>query len=365
MAWKKRLFATIEGECLTINDALDIYQHAPLAMLMRAAHLVRLKKHPAREVSWIIDRNVNITNVCMSHCRFCNFCRKNSDEDAYITSINQYKEKIDVLYEQGGNQLLLQGGMHPDLGIDFYVDIFSHLKNLYPDLKLHALGPPEIVHIANIEKMTFKQVLQELQKAGLDSLPGAGAEILVDRVRKIVSPAKAMTNEWLEVMHQAHEIGLTTSATMMFGHVETIPERIEHLARIREVQDQKPPGEKGFISFIPWPFQDENTWLKLKGGVTNSSTAADYLRLIALSRLFLHNVDHIQASWLTVGKDIGQLCLYAGADDFGSVMIEENVVSSAGAHFQMGPEEMQSTICEAGFIPVKRNQQFEKQRNQH
>lgn len=361
MVWKEHLFEAIEGEPLTIKAALDIYQHAPLAMLMRAAHLVRLKKHPAHEVSWIIDRNVNITNVCMSHCHFCNFCRKGSDDDAYITSMNQYKEKIDVLFHKGGDQMLLQGGMHPDLGINFYVDLFSQLKKLYPDLKLHALGPPEIVHIANIEKMTFKQVLQELIKAGLDSLPGAGAEILVDRVRKIVSPAKAMTNEWLDVMHQAHELGLTTSATMMFGHVETVPERIEHLARIREVQDQRPSGEKGFISFIPWPFQDEDTWLKLKKGVTNSSSAGDYLRLIALSRLFLHNIEHIQASWLTVGKDLGQLCLFAGADDFGSVMIEENVVSSAGAHFQMGPAEMQNTIHDTGFIPVRRNQQFEKQ----
>lgn len=344
---------------LDTEEALKLYNSAPLEELMFIANRLRQYHNPGNTVGWMIDRNVNITNVCFSQCSFCNFCRKKNSEDAYVTTTEEYKSKVDELFSLGGDQLLLQGGMNPALDLNFYVDLFNNLKKLYPSLKLHALGPPEVVYLARKEQISFSEVLSALIAAGLDSLPGAGAEILSDRVRKIVSPAKATTDEWLEVMRQAHKINLPTSATMMFGHVETTRERIEHLILLRDLQAEKPADHYGFITFIPWPFQDEGTLLLKKQGVRSSYNAPDYIRMIAISRIILNNIRNIQASILTVGKDTGMLSLHAGANDLGSIMIEENVVSAAGANNRFNADEMQSIIKEAGFVPVRRNQKYE------
>ncbi len=349
----------LRSESLTKEEALFLYEKATLSDLIFIANEIRKTLHPDNTVGWIIDRNVNITNVCMSQCLFCNFCRTKNDADAYITSIEQYQQKIDELFLLGGNQLLLQGGMHPDLGLGFYVDLFKALKDLYPSLKLHALGPPEIVYIARREKMSYRAILETLIESGLDSLPGAGAEILSDRVRRIISPAKCSSQEWLDVMREAHRLNLPTSATMMFGHIETHEERIEHLLKIREVQDERSEGTYGFLSFIPWPFQSVGTRLSKKYHLDNFITKNDYLRFIALSRLVLNNISNIQPSWLTVGIPLAQVCLHAGGNDFGSVMIEENVVSKAGASYAINNNEMIRAIKEAGFEPRLRNQKFE------
>jgi cyclic dehypoxanthinyl futalosine synthase len=344
---------------ISIADGLDLYNYAPTEDLMFIGNEIRHQMNPGNEAGWMVDRNVNITNICFSQCSFCNFCRKKDSEDAYITTIDEYKKKIDELYSLGGDQLLLQGGMNPQLGISFYTDLFRELKKLYPSLKLHALGPAEVVYLSKKERLTFKEVLTRLISAGLDSLPGAGAEILADRVRKIVSPAKATVTEWLNVMKEAHALNLPTSATMMFGHIETKEERIRHLVLLRELQDKKPENHYGFIAFIPWPFQDKGTVLSEKSGVKNSVNGLEYIRTIAISRIMLNNIHNIQASILTVGKDIAMLSLHSGANDIGSVMIEENVVSAAGSLNRFNSEEMQSIIRDAGFIPRKRNQKYE------
>jgi cyclic dehypoxanthinyl futalosine synthase len=344
---------------LDIEEGIALYTSAPADELIFVANKLRQLHNPGKIVGWMIDRNVNITNICYSQCSFCNFCRKKGSPDAYITSINDYKSKIDELYSLGGDQLLLQGGMNPELGISFYTDLFRNLKKIYPTLKLHALGPPEIVYLAKKEQTTYSNVLSNLVEAGLDSLPGAGAEILSDRVRRIVSPAKATTEEWLEVMRQAHKLNLPTSATMMFGHIETTRERIEHLIRIRDLQAEKQENHFGFITFIPWPFQDEGTVLLKKHGIRSSYNGPDYIRIIAMSRIILNNIRNIQASILTVGREIGMLSLHSGANDLGSIMIEENVVSAAGAHNRFNASEMQEIIKEAGFEPGRRNQKYE------
>lgn len=346
-------------EPLTADEGLVLYNGGPLDELMAVAFLLRGIHVPGGEVGWQIDRNVNITNICFSQCRFCNFCRKPGDPDVYITSAGEYDKKIEELFALGGKQLLLQGGMHPGLGIEFYEELFAGLKSRFPTLKLHALGPPEIVHLARKGSLTYREVLERLIAAGLDSLPGAGAEILVDRVRKIVSPAKATTAEWLEVMREAHRINIPTSATMMFGHVETIEERIAHLINIRGVQQERAAGSYGFISFIPWPFQDSGTRLAEKYGIRSQVSRSDYLRLIAISRIMLNNITNIQASILTTGRETGMMALHSGANDLGSVMIEENVVSAAGSSGMFNAGQLQSVIREAGFIPQLRNQKYE------
>ena len=348
----------INLEFLSKEEGLFLFENAPLGELMFAGNEIRKQFHTDK-VGWIIDRNVNITNVCIAQCEFCNFYRKPGAPDIYTTTLDEYKQKIDELLKIGGNQLLLQGGLHPKLGLEFYTKLFSDLKKLYPQVKLHALGPAEIHHIARIDKTTYKDVLEKLTTAGLDSLPGAGAEILVDRVRKTVSRGKCTANEWLNVMREAHKLDVITSATMMFGHVETLEERIEHLISIRQVQSEKPENSEGFIAFIPWPFQDENTELKDKKGVTNTVSSDEYVRMLAISRIMLSNIKNIQASWLTVGPDIGKLCLHAGANDFGSIMIEENVVSVAGANYELNIDTMRANISDAGFTPKRRNQQYE------
>ncbi len=347
-------------EFLSIEEGVYLYKHASTTDLMFTANELRKKqKKNSDAVTWIIDRNLNTTNVCIANCKFCNFFRRPGHEESYITNIEEYKVKIEETIRYGGEQLLLQGGHHPDLGLSYYVTLFKDLKKLYPQIKLHSLGPPEIAHIAKLEQMSHTEVLKELMAAGLDSLPGAGAEILNDRVRRLISKGKCSGKEWLDVMRAAHQLRLTTSATMMFGHVETIEERFEHLSWLREVQSEKPEDAKGFIAFIPWPFQDDGTLLKKIRGVTNNVTSDEYIRMIALSRMMLPNIENIQASWLTVGKETAQICLHSGANDFGSIMIEENVVSAAGAPHRFTAQGIQDAIKEAGFRPQLRNQQYE------
>lgn len=344
---------------LSAEEGVFLLENAATAELMYTANQLRKQQVPSNKVTWIIDRNSNTTNVCIANCKFCNFYRRPGHGEAYITSIDEYKQKIEETFQYGGEQLLLQGGHHPDLGLQFYVDLFKELKKLYPTLKLHALGPPEIAHIAKLENMSHTEVLRNLMAAGLDSLPGAGAEILNDRVRRLISKGKCGGEEWLNVMRAAHQLHLTTSATMMFGHIETNYERMEHLVAIRQVQSEKPKEAKGFIAFIPWPFQDEDTILKKLKRARNTVTGDEYVRMIALSRIMLPNVKNIQASWLTVGKQVAQICLHSGANDFGSIMIEENVVSAAGAAFRFTANGIQQAIKEAGFMPQLRNQQYE------
>jgi cyclic dehypoxanthinyl futalosine synthase len=302
---------------------------------------------------------VNTTNVCVANCKFCNFYRKPGHEESYITDIETYKVKIEETLRYGGDQLLLQGGHHPELGLKFYTDTFSEIKKRYPQIKLHALGPPEIAHISRLEGLSHTDVLKALKAAGLDSLPGAGAEILNDRVRRLLAKGKCSGGEWLEVMRAAHQLHITTSATMMFGHIETMYERMEHLVWIRQVQSEKPADAKGFLAFIPWPYQDEGTLLKKMRNIRNQVSGDEYIRMLAICRIMLPNIKNIQASWLTVGKDIAQLCLHGGANDFGSIMIEENVVSAAGAPHRFTSKSIQEAIKSAGFEPKLRNQQYE------
>jgi len=345
-------------EFLSAEEGLYLFENAPTAALMYVGDAIKKHHVPHNKVTWIIDRNSNTTNVCIANCKFCNFYRRPGHEESYITTIEEYKQKIEETFALGGEQLLLQGGHHPDLGLAYYVDLFKELKSLYPNLKLHALGPPEIAHITKLEKSTHTAVLQSLKDAGLDSLPGAGAEILDDRVRRLISKGKCGGQEWLDVMRAAHQLDITTSATMMFGHIETNLERMEHFVALRQVQSEKPANSKGFLAFIPWPFMDEDTILKKIKRARNQCTGDEYIRMIAMSRIMLPNIINIQASWLTVGKATAQLCLHAGANDFGSIMIEENVVSAAGASFRFTADGIQKAIAEAGFKPQLRDQQY-------
>ena len=345
---------------LTEGEALQIYRSAPLAELMLAADALRREQAgDPQVVTWQIDRNVNITNVCISGCKFCNFhCKPHQSDKAYITTIEEYDAKIRETLALGGDQLLLQGGLHPKLDIVFYEELFRELKRRFPQLRLHALGAPEVAHIARISRLDPETVLLRLIAAGLDSLPGAGAEILDNGVRRAISPGKPDADTWLAVMRIAHRLNLPTSATMMYGHLETPRQRIEHLIKIRDLQAECPSGNYGFIAFIPWVFRSSGTRLEREGVVPDTS-AAEYLRIIAMSRLVLNNIRNIQASWLTVGKTTAQIALHGGANDMGSIMIEENVVSSAGAHNSFDAEGIQQAIREAGFIPRLRNQKYE------
>lgn len=350
-------------EFLSEAEGEFLYLNAPLAALMHTANDMRkvAKRETEGIVTWQIDRNVNTTNVCVANCKFCNFYVPPTEKyahKAYITDDETYKRKAEETFALGGDQFLLQGGHHPQLGIEFYESTFRKLKSWYPNLRLHALGPPEIVHISELSGLTYEQTLRRLIDAGMDSMPGAGAEILNDRVRRIISNGKCGGEEWLEVMRVAHRLGLATSATMMFGHIETLQERFEHLVRIRAVQAQKPEGSPGFKAFIPWPYQDDGTLLNRVKGIRNTVTADEYIRMIAISRIMLPNIENIQASWLTVGPEVAQICLHAGANDLGSIMIEENVVSAAGAPYRLTAEEIQSVIIKAGFRPRLRNQVY-------
>ncbi len=350
---------------INMEEAKYIYYNADITELMFVADQIRQKLKnfiDTDKVGWIIDRNINISNICVSMCKFCNFCRAANSMQAYTTTIEQYRQKINELYEIGGRQILLQGGLNPDFKIDFYENLFQELKKEFPDIKLHALGPPEIFYIAQISHLNIETTLNRLITAGLDSLPGAGAEILVDRVRKIVAPIKCNSQQWLDVMRIAHKINLPTSATMMFGHVETLEERLEHIIKLRNLQAEKPLNNYGFVTFVLWPLQSKNTVLEKMYPIKHV-TASEYVRMLAISRILFINVPNIQASWLTVGKDIAQVCLHAGANDFGSIMMEENVVASAGSNNKLNINAMQHAIRQAGFIPMMRNVKYEQQLN--
>ena len=360
MALQSIIDRALAGEHISREEALTLWREAPLHQLASAADTLRAEKVADPEVvTWQIDRNINTTNICVSGCRFCNFhCKPHQMERHFITPIEEYIRKTEEMLTLGGDQLLLQGGMHPKLGIEYYEELFRALKEHFPTLRLNALGAPEVAHIAKISNITTQQVLERLVSAGLSSLPGAGAEILVERVRKIVSPAKPSAEEWLRVMHEAHLMNIPTTATMMYGHIESVEERIEHLIRLRDLQAECPEGNYGFTAFIPWIFRSEGTQLEAMGCTTHFSPN-EYLRLIAIARLVLNNIRNIQASWLTVGKQTAQMALHSGANDMGSIMIEENVVSSAGAHNRFDREGICTAIREAGFTPRLRNQLYE------
>jgi cyclic dehypoxanthinyl futalosine synthase len=339
------------GERVDRDEALELYLQAPTALLGRLADEVRAKKHPEGIVTYIIDRNVNYTNVCVARCNFCAFYRPVGSSEGYVLGFEEIFRKIDETIAVGGSQLLLQGGHNPDLPIEWYEDLFRSVKARYPSFKLHALSPPEVIHLSRMSRSPVPQVIARLVDAGLDSIPGGGAEILVDRVRKLLNCyGKASADEWLGVMRHAHHAGLRTTATMMYGTVETVEERLEHLFRLRELQDET----GGFTAFITWSYQPEHT--ELGGG---EATGIDYLRTLAIARLVLDNFDNLQASWVTQGGRVGQLSLAYGANDMGSVMIEENVVRAAGASYCMDEVEIVRNIENAGFIPRRRNMHYE------
>lgn len=349
----------LNKDFLTAGEGQLLYENLPTTKLMWIANELRQKAVPGNIVTWQIDRNVNTTNACVANCKFCNFFRPPKHPEVYITSIDQYKKKIDETIKFGGDQILIQGGHHPELGLEYYCNLFKDLKALYPNLRLHALGPPEIAHICKIDKITYEEALKSLKDSGMDSLPGAGAEILNDRVRRIISTGKCSGKVWLDVMREAHKLDITTSATMMFGHVETLEERFEHLVWIRQVQSEKPKATKGFNAFIPWPYMDDGTLLQKVKGVNNSVNDDEYIRTLAISRIMLPNIKNIQASWLTIGPKTAQICLHGGANDMGSIMLEENVVSVAGAPHRFTSNDIQDCIREAGFQPQLRNQEYD------
>jgi len=339
------------GGRLSAAEALDLYRSAPTALLGQLADGVRARKHPDNIVTYIIDRNVNYTNVCVAKCNFCAFYRPVGSAEGYVLGFDELFRKIDETIAVGGVQLLLQGGHNPDLPLAWYEDLFRTIKQRYPSFKLHALSPPEVIHLSRLSQLSVPEVLNRLIAAGLDSVPGGGAEILVDRVRKLLHCyGKATADEWLDVMRHAHRAGLRTTATMMYGTVETDEERLEHLLRLRALQDET----GGFTAFITWSYQPEHTEL---GGT--EATGIDYLRTLAIARLVLDNFDNLQASWVTQGGKVGQLSLAYGANDMGSVMIEENVVRAAGAAYCMDEVEIVRNIEDAGFAAKRRNMHYD------
>lgn len=341
----------VAGGRLDRAEAKEFYLEAPTSLLGQLADRARHLRHPERVVTYIIDRNVNYTNVCVARCKFCAFYRPVGSSEGYTLGFDEIFGKIEETMALGGGQLLLQGGHNPDVPLAWYEDLFRQVKSRYPDFRLHALSPPEIIHISRLSGLPTTQVIDRLIAAGLDSVPGGGAEILVDRVRKELNCYnKATSDEWLGVMKQAHQAGLRTTATMMYGTVETVDERLEHLFRLREVQDET----GGFTAFIAWSYQPEHTEL---GGT--EATGIDYLRTLALSRLVLDNFDNLQSSWVTQGGKVGQLSLAYGANDMGSVMIEENVVRAAGAEYCMDEFEVVRNIESAGFTAKRRNMHYE------
>src|SRR5215213_5918200 len=339
------------GGRVSAGEALALYQHAPTHVLGQLANAIRLRKHPEPIVTYIIDRNVNYTNVCVAKCNFCAFYRPVGSADGYVLGFDELFRKIDETIEVGGVQLLLQGGHNPDLPLKWYEDLFRAVKKRYPAFRLHALSPPEVIHLSRMSRLTAEEVVDRLIAAGLDSIPGGGAEILVDRVRRLLHCYdKATADEWLGVMRHAHRRGLRTTATMMYGTVETPEERIEHMMRLRDLQDET----GGFTAFITWSFQPDHTAL---GGT--EATGIEYLRTLALARIILDNFDNLQASWVTQGGKVGQLSLAYGANDMGSVMIEENVVRAAGAAYCMDEIEIVRNIEDAGFVAKRRNMHYE------
>ena len=333
------------SERISTDEAVELFEHGELLDLGLAADAVCRQMHPEPYRTYVVDRNINYTNICVSGCRFCAFYRDADSPDAYLLSDADIHRKIAEAVELGATQILMQGGLHPDLDIAYYEALVRGIKNRF-QTHVHSFSPPEIVHIARVSYLAVEETIARLRDAGLDSIPGGGAEILTDASRASLSPNKCSAGEWLHVMETAHKLGMPTTATMMFGHRETFAERVEHLARIRELQDRT----GGFTAFIPWTFQPENTEL---GG--QAVGGYDYLRTLAISRLFLDNVRNIQASWVTQGEKVGQIALHFGANDLGSTMIEENVVAAAGVRFRMSEEELRRAIAEAGFEPRKRD----------
>jgi cyclic dehypoxanthinyl futalosine synthase len=338
----------VDGVRVTGEEGIALLRDGDLLDLGALADAVRWRKHPEPVVTYIIDRNINYTNVCTAQCAFCAFYRDLPSKEGYLLSKKELAEKIEETIALGGRQILLQGGLHPDLGIEFYEGLFRWIKDTYP-IWIHGLSPAEVQHIARVSDLTLEGTLRRLMAAGLDSIPGGGAEILSDRVRRIIGIAKGSTAEWLEVMETAHRLGMRTTATMMFGHVETLEERVEHLLHLRDLQD----CTGGFTAFIGWTFQPENTAL-----AGDDLTSFQYLRTLAVARIVLDNFPSVQASWVTQGSKIGQVSLRFGANDFGSLMIEENVVSAAGAHFRLTEAEIARAIQEAGFVPKRRTMDY-------
>jgi len=341
----------LDGTRVSAEEAVLLLEHEDLTTLGAMGDLVRRRKHTDGVVTYIVDRNINYTNVCNAFCNFCAFYRPPNHDEGYVLPVEEIEAKIRETHDLGGNQILLQGGHHPKLKIEYYEELFRRLKSSFPDLWLHALSPPEIVHIVRVSRLELPEALRRLREAGLDSVPGGGAEILVDRVRRKLAKNKCSSQEWLDVMEEAHRQGLRSTATMMFGHVETLAERVEHLERVRELQDRT----GGFTAFIGWTYQSENTEL---GG--REATTAEYLRMLAVSRVFLDNIENVQASWVTQGPKIGSASLAFGANDMGSTMLEENVVSAAGTVHQMLEPEIVAAIRDAGFIPMRRNMYYER-----
>ncbi|MCE5195115.1 MAG: dehypoxanthine futalosine cyclase [Nitrospiraceae bacterium] len=334
------------------KQALELLKSADLLELGQMADEIRKTLHPDKTVTFVVDRNINYTNICINKCTFCAFWRDKKDKDAYVLDRDSLYKKIEETIALGGTQILIQGGLHPDFGIDYYTELLKDIKSHF-DINIHGFSPPEICYIADSADLTIKEAIRILKSAGLDSIPGGGAEILSDRVREILSPKKIKTSSWLKVMEEAHRLGMRTTATMMFGSVETEEDIIEHLDAVRNLQD----GTKGFTAFIPWTFQPGNTkFIKEKKKIDfNQATAVDYLKVLALSRIYLDNVKNIQASWVTQGLKIAEVALRFGANDFGSTMIEENVVAAAGVSYRVSKEDIIRTIKNAGFKPAQRD----------
>ena len=347
-AFYESLEKAASGERLSFEEGLALLEGNDLVALGAAADEVRTRKHPGGIATYCVDRNINYTNVCDVYCNFCAFYRPPGDHpEAYVRTREELRQKLDALYAAGGRQILLQGGHHPDLRIEWYEELFRWMKAEFPDLHLHALSPPEIHHIARLEGMGYREVIARLREAGLDSVPGGGAEILVDRVRRRIARLKVDTDGWLDVMRQAHKLGLRSTATMMFGHVETPEERLEHLDRLRSLQDET----GGFTAFICWTFQNDGS-APLKAPTVGSN---EYLRMLAVSRLYLDNFDNVQSSWVTQGMKIGEISLRFGANDMGSTMLEENVVSAAGTVYCLNEKDLHRMARAAGFTPRRRN----------
>jgi cyclic dehypoxanthinyl futalosine synthase len=332
------------GGRISDNDYRLLEQEADLHQLGFLANTIRQTKNPEKRVTYVIDRNINYTDICISACKFCAFFKSPEKKEGYLITFEELAEKIRETQALGGTQILLQGGLHPEQPLEYYEEMVSFIKAT--GIHVHGFSPPEICHFAGISGLSVKKVLERLIAAGLGSIPGGGAEILSDRVRQLTSPRKCTADKWLEVMEEAHNQGLRTTATMMFGHLETKEERLEHLRRLRQLQDRS----HGFTAFIPWPFQPRNTVL----AEVEKTTALEYLRMLALSRIYLDNFDNIQASWVTQGPKIAQLALFFGANDFGSTMIEENVVAAAGVSFRLSEQEIRRLVTDAGFIPAQR-----------
>ncbi|UCD12726.1 MAG: dehypoxanthine futalosine cyclase [Nitrospinaceae bacterium] len=342
------------GGRITPEEALGLFAMKDTLLLGNVAGRLAAGKREEPVVTYIVDRNINYTNICVTDCTFCAFYRKERDEDAYVLPFETLAQKIEETLAVGGRQILLQGGHNINLKIDYFEDLFKRIKARY-DIHLHALSPPEILHTSRISRLSLEETLSRLIAAGLDSIPGGGAEILVDRVRRRISPLKCTSTQWLEVMEKAHGLGLPTTATMMFGHVETLEERVEHLRLIRDLQDKT----GGFTAFIPWPFQPGNTELSQDSGIHHAVTGLDYLKTLAISRIFLDNFDALQSSWVTLGPKIGQVALYYGANDMGSTMLEENVVRAAGTVHCLNEDDLKRLIADSGFIPRRRNMRYD------